>query len=163
MRTSDGGELIVERLEIRVAFDRSAPDGCYEVRYLDGVRVQRVRVVDGGVERQASRDHEAPHALLRLPGPIDTTPEEVARRLMGTTKGVSSMACRVGITTNMDERRQYWLGREPTLRNWRLLGTYATKAAAQSAENNYAAQNDCAAEQGGPDIPGPWYLYRFDY
>ena len=66
VRTGDGRELIVEWLEIRIAFDRSASDSRYEIRYLDGMRVQRVCVVDGGVERQVARDHEAPHALARM-------------------------------------------------------------------------------------------------
>ncbi len=74
------------------------------------------------------------------------------------------MACRVGITTNPIGRRRYWASRYRTLRNWRIVGRYSTKTAAQRRENQIARIRGCVAAPGGR---GPqratWYVYMFDY
>jgi len=73
------------------------------------------------------------------------------------------MACRVGITQNLERRQSEWEKKHPSLRNWKKIGTYSTKAKAQEVENQYAQKHSCEAEAGGPDNPGDWHVYRFDY
>ena len=74
------------------------------------------------------------------------------------------MACRVGITTDPETRRQAWARAYPSLRNWQTLGTYRTKSAAQAAETQTAQRYGCAAAPGGA---GPeyatWYVYYFEH
>ena len=74
------------------------------------------------------------------------------------------MACRVGITTDLERRRREWLEEHPNLENWELLGTYSSKTEAQKAETEYAKEYVCEAHTGGS---GPeyatWYVYKFDY
>lgn len=73
------------------------------------------------------------------------------------------MPCRVGITTNPEERKAYWNRNVHGLSNWRIIGTHKTKKAAQAQESNYAIKHGCHAHPGGEDVPGPWYVYKFDY
>ncbi|WP_424947548.1 hypothetical protein [Candidatus Spongiihabitans sp.] len=40
------------------------------------------------------------------------------------------MACRIGMTTNPGERKRYWEGQHPTLRNWRILSRHRTRSVA---------------------------------
>ena len=74
------------------------------------------------------------------------------------------MACRIGITTDQQERRQYWRSRHPSLRNWRILETLFSKTSAQQAETRLSQQHGCVASPGGA---GPeyatWYVYYFEY
>ncbi len=74
------------------------------------------------------------------------------------------MACRIGITTNPGERKRYWEGQHPSLRNWNVLERHGTKTAAQAAETRLARVHDCKASPGGA---GPenasWVVYKFDY
>ena len=74
------------------------------------------------------------------------------------------MGCRIGMTTNEQERYQYWRGRHPRLYNWQVLARGLTYESAQQMENRIAAQTGCTAEPGGRKIAGAAYLvYRFDY
>ena len=75
------------------------------------------------------------------------------------------MACRVGMTTNPEERRQYWQRRYPyTFRNWVVLARNLTYDVAASTEDAVARRDGCAAEPGGPRIPGNvWSVYRFEH
>jgi len=73
------------------------------------------------------------------------------------------MPCRVGITTDLEGRRAYWERRVVGLTGWRVLGTYPTHQEAQAHEDRYARQSGCQAWPGGPDAPGAWHVYRFDY
>ena len=73
------------------------------------------------------------------------------------------MPCRVGITTDPQTRRAYWNNQVVELKNWNILAQYPTKVQAQQHENRYAARTGCRAHAGGPDTPGTWYVYRFDY
>jgi len=73
------------------------------------------------------------------------------------------MPCRVGITTNPQRRRSDWENQVVGLTNWRILAQYRTKSKAQEHENRYAARIGCLAHAGGPDTPGIWHVYRFDY
>lgn len=74
------------------------------------------------------------------------------------------MPCRVGISTNPDERKRYWSGRVTGLRDWRIVSRHSTKSAAQRAETDYAERSGCVANPGGA---GPeratWLVYRFTY
>lgn len=73
------------------------------------------------------------------------------------------MPCQVGITTRPEERRAEWARAVVGMRNWRVIGRYARREEAQSHEDRYARQFGCNASHGGPDAPGPWFVYRFDY
>ena len=73
------------------------------------------------------------------------------------------MPCRVGITTDLGERRTYWENRVVGLTNWRILKSFRSREAAQQYENEYAARYGCHAYHGGADAPGMWHVYRFDY
>lgn len=74
------------------------------------------------------------------------------------------MPCRVGITTNPEERKQHWQNQHPTLRNWQILATYPTKSQAQQRETQEAASRGCQASPGGagPEV-ATWSVYYFDY
>ncbi len=73
------------------------------------------------------------------------------------------MPCRVGITTDPQKRKLQWERRVVGLTNWKLLGKYHGKENARQKGAEYAATAGCNAHSGGPDIRGPWYVYRFDY
>ena len=73
------------------------------------------------------------------------------------------MACRAGITTRLEERKQEWQRQYAGMRNWQTSGPFANRAAAQKWED---AQYGCDKSGGGadPDSPGAtWYGYRFDF
>ena len=74
------------------------------------------------------------------------------------------MACRVGITTNPEERKRYWQTQHPRLSKWQILGTYSTKAAAQEQENKEASKRGCTSSPGGsgPSL-ATWYVYYFEH
>lgn len=73
------------------------------------------------------------------------------------------MPCRVGITTNPGQRKAYWENQVVGLSNWRILATYRSKAQAQAHENRHAASFGCQAHAGGPETPGTWSVYKFEY
>ena len=76
----------------------------------------------------------------------------------------NNMACRVGITTDLEERKAYWQRQHPNLYGWRIEGTYYTKSQAQAAENQIAAQRGCVAHPGGAGLEyATWYVYSFQY
>ncbi len=75
------------------------------------------------------------------------------------------MGCRIGITTNPEERRNDWNRDYPGLKNWRIIaGPFTTKYEAQIVETDMAKQYGCVAAPGGRDVPGlSWYVYMFDF
>ena len=73
------------------------------------------------------------------------------------------MPCRVGMTTDPDARQSFWESQVVGLTNWRILGKYMNRAKAQQHKTQYASRYGCQAHAGGPDVTGPWYVYRFDY
>ena len=76
------------------------------------------------------------------------------------------MACRVGITTDPDQRKTEWLREHPHLTNWRVMGPYSTREKAQHAESALAFQLNCDSSHGGndpDDSSASWWLYTFDY
>lgn len=74
------------------------------------------------------------------------------------------MACRIGITTRPEDRREEWRSRCRGFRNWRILERHNTKTAAQAAENRLARQLGCEAHPGG-DGPeyATWSVYYFNH
>ena len=74
------------------------------------------------------------------------------------------MACRVGITTDMEARRRYWESQHPTLQDWQVISLHSTKTAAQGAENRAATRHGCESGEGGdgPEV-ATWYVYFFTY
>ena len=74
------------------------------------------------------------------------------------------MACRVGITTDPQRRKQEWEEEYPWLRRWTIISRHSTRSAAQTKENQEARNRGCEAHPGGA---GPeratWYVYYFEY
>ena len=75
------------------------------------------------------------------------------------------MPCRVGITTNPKERKQYWESQCAGFRYWTCTGPYSRKRA-QEKETQMAKTHGCHAHPGGakPDDGSvSWYVYHFTY
>ena len=75
------------------------------------------------------------------------------------------MTCRVGITTDLIERRAYWESHYPlTFRNWQVVDTRYTKSDAQYQEDRLAQLWNCESHPGGA---GPeyatWHVYYFEH
>ena len=62
------------------------------------------------------------------------------------------MACRIGITTDLDERKRFWKGRHRNFHNWEILSAHRSKSAAQAAETKLAEKHDCKAHEGGAGL-----------
>lgn len=77
------------------------------------------------------------------------------------------MGCRVGITTNPEDRELYWSVRHRNFRAWRILCKAHTRQAAQDMENRYAEQYKCKSLPGGDDrdavLADTWYVYYFEH
>lgn len=77
------------------------------------------------------------------------------------------MGCRIGMTTNLDQRKAYWESQYPTLRDWQVLaGPFNSKNDAQKMETELAQKHRCDSHPGGddPDYPGAlWYVYGFNF
>lgn len=74
------------------------------------------------------------------------------------------MACRIGMTTDPDERKRYWESKIPSMFGWKIFGHYQSKTEAQNAETDLAHQYGCVAFPGGggPEI-ADWVVYGFQY
>lgn len=76
------------------------------------------------------------------------------------------MGCRIGITTNLKERKNYWKEKYKyrNFRNWRIVRTFRTKTNAQNWENEEKKRTGCVAYSGGA---GPekatYYGYKFNF
>ena len=73
------------------------------------------------------------------------------------------MPCRVGITTDLKTRKSYWSNKVNGFKKWRKLREFKNKKEAQDYENWYAKRYKCKAHAGGPETPGTWCAYRFNY
>ncbi len=73
------------------------------------------------------------------------------------------MPCRVGITTDPNERKADWNRSVKGLKNWRILKKFRNKSDAQEYETRYANRYGCIAHPGGADAPGIWHVYYFEY
>lgn len=82
------------------------------------------------------------------------------------------MPCRVGITTNPEQRKRYWESRVIGFRNWQTHGYYLNKDDAQAKEDRLVQhcsvyerhRGACHGRAGGgsPYEIG-WTVYSFDY
>ncbi len=74
------------------------------------------------------------------------------------------MACRIGITTDPDRRKEEWEREYPDLYGWEILKTCSTKSEAQEWENHYVDIYRCEGSPGGAgDEDGIWDVYIFNY
>ena len=77
------------------------------------------------------------------------------------------MACRVGITTDIETRKAYWVSKCRNFRDWQTMKTtYDNKADAQAAEDSLAAKHGCDSAPGGDDPDDPnaqWRVYYFEH
>ena len=75
------------------------------------------------------------------------------------------MTCRIGITTDLNARKDDWKRKYPkSFRKWKQLGTHYSKSAAQARETVLAKQHGCESHAGGG---GPekatWHVYYFEH
>jgi hypothetical protein len=75
------------------------------------------------------------------------------------------MACRIGITTDLQSRKAYWKRQHPTLKNWKVITSKPLRREkAQAIETHLANQHGCQAHHGGNDPDSPWwFVYYFEY
>lgn len=77
------------------------------------------------------------------------------------------MKCRIGITTNLEERRQSWKSRCIGFEDWKVLaGPFSSRESAQRKETELAKKYGCVAHPGGPEPDNPnakWYVYYFRF
>lgn len=74
------------------------------------------------------------------------------------------MPCRIGMTTDSKKRKEHWESQYPNLQDWKILGKYDSKTAAQKAEKEFAKQYGCVAHPGGSgNEDDTWYVYKFSY
>ena len=77
---------------------------------------------------------------------------------------MASNKVRVGITTNLEERKKYWKRKYPNLQDWRAIDNGLSRLDAQKKEDEYAERHGCESHHGGPKISGKKYsVYRFNY
>ena len=74
------------------------------------------------------------------------------------------MPCLVGITTDATTSRNSWEQRVTGLRDWKVISSHSTRAAAVDAETEYARRFGCEVVSGsdGPAL-ARWVVYRFHY
>lgn len=74
------------------------------------------------------------------------------------------MTCKIGITTDLDRRRQEWELEYPDLSGWQMIdGPFETREEAQEAEDRLAEEHGCESHHGGGEANGPWWVYKFYY
>ena len=76
------------------------------------------------------------------------------------------MACRIGITTNPEKRKEEWKRIHPTMRNWTIEASGLSRTAAQAIEDRLAKNRGCEASPGGREPENNrnnWSVYSFDY
>ena len=74
------------------------------------------------------------------------------------------MACRVGMTTDPEERERFWRNQHRTLHEWKIESRHRSKSAAQAEETRLANLHGCKHGEGGrgPELV-TWYVYSFSY
>ena len=74
------------------------------------------------------------------------------------------MACRIGITTDPEERKKHWSSRCKGFKNWTILKSGLTKSQADDEEQRLAKLHGCEAHAGGAAVAGKtWSVYRFEH
>ena len=73
------------------------------------------------------------------------------------------MKHRVGITSELEKREDYWQGQYPSLKNWEIQAVGLTYEQAQAMENNFIKRG-YEGSPGGQPVPGYVYMvYTFKY
>ncbi|MYE07767.1 MAG: hypothetical protein F4X95_03340 [Oligoflexia bacterium] len=73
------------------------------------------------------------------------------------------MAKRVGITTDLYERKSYWQNQYPSLHNWTVVSRGLTYEQAQQKEEYYEMLGYIRGA-GGQYVSGyVWSIYTFEY
>ena len=73
------------------------------------------------------------------------------------------MAKRVGMTTDLYERKSYWQSQHPSLHNWTVVIRGLTYEQAQQKEEYYGILG-YIREAGGQHVSGHvWSVYTFEY
>ena len=73
------------------------------------------------------------------------------------------MSCRIGMTTDIESRRRYWLRECPGMKNWQILAGPLNKREAQQAESLLAQEHGCTSYPGGDgEVLDNWYVYGFN-
>ncbi len=77
------------------------------------------------------------------------------------------MGCRIGMTTNLEQRKAYWESQYSSLTDWQILeGPFSSKEIAQRKETELANKHNCDAHPGGDDpdfSSAKWYVYGFNF
>lgn len=77
------------------------------------------------------------------------------------------MSCKIGMTTNLQQREAYWRRQYPNLWDWKVLeGPFYTRELAQERETKLAQRYGCESHYGNdePDTPDSiWHVYYFSY
>ena len=79
-----------------------------------------------------------------------------------------NVSCRIGITTNLEARKQFWKGKYleqgKVIKNWTVLSVHQSKSATQKVETRTAKKQNCVAYPGGKNsTKTTWYVYKFEY
>ena len=79
-----------------------------------------------------------------------------------------NLSCRIGITTDLETRKQFWkreyLKKGKVIKNWTVLNTHQSKSSAQEEETREAKKQNCVAYPGGRGSEkATWYVYKFEY
>ena len=79
-----------------------------------------------------------------------------------------SLSCRIGITTDLEARKQFWKGeylkKGKVIKNWTILSVHQSKSVAQKVETREAKKQNCVAfprERNSEKTT--WYVYKFEY
>ena len=73
--------------------------------------------------------------------------------------------CRVGMTTNPDQRKAKWEAEIPNTTDWKWFGPYDSRETTQAVETALAEDGGCESHHGGgePENNNPWWVYKFTY
>jgi len=74
------------------------------------------------------------------------------------------MGCRIGITTNPEQRKKDWQEdyKYRKFRSWKIIQTFRSKTAAQKWENEEKESSGCVAHAGGSGSEiATWSGYKF--
>ena len=79
-----------------------------------------------------------------------------------------SVSCRIGITMNLEKRKQQWkneyLKKGIIIKKWTVLSTHQSKSSAQAVETREAKKQNCIAYPGGRGAEkATWYVYKIEY
>ena len=73
------------------------------------------------------------------------------------------MGCRVGISTNPEQRKKDWENEYEGFSDWQILAGPLSRDEAQKKEDEIAKERGCEAHHGGdePDVNTGWFVYYF--